>query len=122
MSDRLIPMLETNSGAPSGPSRLIFVWPRAGDVDMRRLVVERVNHEPIAVGSVDNDHLQHNLSVGFFNPTFRRREPDVRPTASLTARPRYARFFSRLRAEISAISIGPTLNCPSPAFRVSSRK
>jgi len=34
----------------------------------------------------------------------------------------YARFFSRLRAEISAISMGPMVNSPAAALRVSSRK
>ena len=34
----------------------------------------------------------------------------------------YARFLSRFRLPISAISIGPSVNSPASAFRVSSRK
>ena len=34
----------------------------------------------------------------------------------------YALFFSRFRLPISAISIGPRVNSPTSAFRVSSRR
>ena len=34
----------------------------------------------------------------------------------------YARFFSRFRLPIRAISIGPIVNSPAPAFLVSCRK
>ena len=76
MSDRLMPMLETISGTPSGydfgyairHKQVDFRLSRPGNVDVGRFVIERVDDEPEAVGTMDDNHSQHNPSVGLFNP------------------------------------------------------
>ena len=101
-------MLEISSGGPSDPNRLIFACPGPVNMHVRRLMIERGDHKAKAMSSVHDDHASQ------------------KPKAPLRFRiaegRRYALFFSRFRFEISAISMGPTLNSPSPAFRVNSRR
>ena len=56
MSALLMPWTSTTSRSAVRSQQMDLRQPRADDVDVRRLVVVGVDHEPEAVGAVDDDY------------------------------------------------------------------
>src|SRR5580704_2243253 len=57
-----------------GPKEVDFRLPRSGDMNMRRFVIECVDHEPEAVSAVDDDHRRITYLLGYPGSTAHRRE------------------------------------------------
>jgi len=91
-------------------------------------MIEGVNHEPETMSAVDDQWTTtiayHNPSVGFImrNSLSPGASRLIHWTSGVFSKGimAYALFFSRFRLAISAISIGPRVNSPASAFRVSS--
>ena len=58
MSDRLMPRTSTTLWPSAWTKEMDLRQPRPNDMDMGRLVVVGVDHEPIPVPAMDDDHTQ----------------------------------------------------------------